>query len=163
MWRAKLMDKSLMNRYIESGGLPAFPLDNDGFPYPGTVVKYFREHRLYNDPLTGKQKSWTQQDLAERLGVSAVMIRYLENHHKGFDSMDRRKTLALLLNIPPLLLGLTSDEQVQALLTATPTHLRHTTGLQTSEEIHMFSDALTVYKASYDQGSIQQYLFAIEK
>jgi transcriptional regulator with XRE-family HTH domain len=56
----------------------------------------------------GKEKHWTQTELAQRLGITEVMVNIMENQNKGLDSLERRRTLATILRIPPVLLGLGS-------------------------------------------------------
>jgi transcriptional regulator with XRE-family HTH domain len=54
---------------------------------------------VYIDPDDGKQKSWTQADLARRLGVSEVTVRIMENNGAGLDSIAKRRLLASVLTL----------------------------------------------------------------
>lgn len=159
------MDRDLMLRYLAQTGLPAFALDDDNFPVPGPVVRYYREQMRYTDASSGKQKHWSQPDLAQRLGLTKLMVRRMETQNKGLDSMDRRKTLTLLLNIPPVLLGLASDDQLRAMLSEVspplpqPSRLSH---MANTEEIELYQDALALYQASYDRGSLQPSILTLE-
>lgn len=130
-------------------------------PIPGLVVRYFREKKVYDDPRTGKRKHWTQADVARRLGVEPLMVNRMETHNQGLDSMDRRQTLIALLNIPPVLLGLTSDECLQAMFHEQPASVSHAKVVAT-EEVQFYQQALGVYKTSYDQGSLLAMLPTIE-
>lgn len=65
----------------------------DGLPLPGQVIQEFRT-RL----------GWTQQDLANALGVDRKVVGSMEKG-KGL-SFERRRVLSVALGIPPLLLGL---------------------------------------------------------
>ncbi|WP_322480544.1 hypothetical protein, partial [Thermogemmatispora sp.] len=51
-------------------------------------------------------KRWTQADLARALGVTERYVNLMEHHDEGFDSFSRRRFLAEILAIPPVLLGL---------------------------------------------------------
>jgi transcriptional regulator with XRE-family HTH domain len=88
-------------------GYHAFDAGKDGFPRPGQVVKYYRRLKLNEEG-----KPWTQKDLARVLGISEQALRDLENRDAGMDSYDRRRFLADLLNIPPVLLGIVSLEEI---------------------------------------------------
>jgi hypothetical protein len=84
---------------LKQAGFPDFPLDDESFPDPRVVVRYFREKMVYIDPDDGKQKSWTQADLARRLGVSEVTVRIMENNGAGLDSIAKRRLLASVLTL----------------------------------------------------------------
>lgn len=92
--------------WINEGYYPFVAAEgNDcGYPNPGKVVKYYRERIIH----TRTGKPWTQSDLGEVLSVSDVMVRNMENHNHSLDSITRRRFLARLLEIPPVLLGLDS-------------------------------------------------------
>lgn len=139
-------------------GIPTFHLDQHGFPLPGEVVRYYREHMTYTDS-EGKQRRWTQTDLAKRLHVSELMVRLMETQHQGLNSIERRRTLALLLNIPPALLGLaTLDDLHKAMQGDSIKHLAltsHTQQVIDTSEIQLYRDALGVFKDRYEQGKLQ--------
>jgi tetratricopeptide (TPR) repeat protein len=82
-------------------GFPAFDTGPDGFPRPGQVIRHFRQTRLKADG-----KPWTQRDLAQVLGKQELAIRDLELRDTGLNDITRRRFLAHLFDIPPLLLGL---------------------------------------------------------
>lgn len=84
---------------------------------PGRVVKWFRERMIYEDQQTGKRKHWTQDDLARMVGLTKVQVCNMENHNEGLDSIERRKTLATILKIPPVLLGLASLDEIVEIVT----------------------------------------------
>jgi tetratricopeptide (TPR) repeat protein len=85
----------------EHYGFPAFAAGPDGFPRPGQVVRHFRKIKRKSDG-----KPWTQRDLAQVLGKQELAIRDLELRDIGLNDITRRRFLAHLLDIPPLLLGL---------------------------------------------------------
>ncbi len=82
-------------------GFPAFDVGQDGFPRPGQVIRYFRQTKLKADG-----KHWTQRDLAQVLGKQELAMRDLELRDIGLNDISRRKFLAHLFDIPPILLGL---------------------------------------------------------
>ena len=86
---------------------------DEGYPSPGQVVKYYRERKLWTVS-NGQQRKCRQIDLAKMLGVSESWVRAMENNNDSLDLVSRRRTLALLLGIPPVLLGLVPlDELLQ--------------------------------------------------
>lgn len=150
-------DQSAMRSLLVKAGFPNWPLDTHGFPDPGTVLRYYREKMRYIDPQDGKEKSWTQVDLARRLGVSEVTIRLMETQRKGLDSIERRRILADLLRIPPAFLGLTSLTNLAEVLRQTkdgtvnaPTHLKNV-GIG-KEAFQLYQDAFHVYSEMYTTG-----------
>lgn len=90
-------------------GLPS-PVEagKDGFPRPGKATGYYREQRKLADA------TWTQKRLAQELGLTERAVCYLESHDVGLDSISLRRRLAVLLNIPHILFGLTSLEDETA-------------------------------------------------
>lgn len=82
-------------------GYPPFEAGPDHLPRPGQVVRHYR--RLKRRP---DGKRWTQADLARALGVTERYVNLMEHHDEGFDSFSRRRFLAEILAIPPVLLGL---------------------------------------------------------
>src|SRR5438105_3206822 len=82
-------------------GLPAFDVGPDGFPRPGQVLRHFRQTKLKTDG-----KPWTQRDLALVLDKQELAIRDMELRDTGLNDISRRRFLAHLFDIPPLLLGL---------------------------------------------------------
>ncbi|MBE3565596.1 MAG: helix-turn-helix domain-containing protein [Thermogemmatispora sp.] len=85
-------------------GYPAFPAGDDGYPLPGAVIKYYRLQQVRRQQ--SGERSWTQADLAEALGLSELAIRRMENRSDYLDSSRRRRMLSVILGIPPHLLGL---------------------------------------------------------
>jgi len=89
----------------------AFELGKDEFfPRPGQVVKYYREQKMNE-----KGKAWTQQDLAKVLGISIQSVGETENRDVGM-SYERRQFLSKLFDIPPILLGIVSTEEINLLV-----------------------------------------------
>jgi transcriptional regulator with XRE-family HTH domain len=76
------------------------PLQADGFPIAGRIIELFR-----------LRKGWSQRDLARKLGISNVMVHKIENKNSEI-SLERRRLLCKLLDIPPILLGLGTVEQL---------------------------------------------------
>lgn len=139
-------------------GMLTFHLDRHGFPLPGEVIRYYRDRMTYTDS-EGKQRHWTQADLAERLNVSEITVRLMETQHKGLDSITRRRTLALLLNIPPALLGLASLDDLNRFLHGEPVgHIALTSPTQLvvdTSEIQLYRDAFGIFKDRYEQGKLR--------
>lgn len=98
--------------------LTDIPLDKDGFPVAGYVVRLYR-----------KRKRWTQEDLARKLGVTKLMVRLMETKNSGLDSIERRRVLCKLLDIPPVLLGLASLAQIEQVISAQNKEEKHAPAL----------------------------------
>jgi tetratricopeptide (TPR) repeat protein len=150
-------DQKMVLNLLVKAGLPDRSLDKYGFPDPGVVLRYYREKMKYIDPIDGKEKSWTQVDLAKRLGVSEVTVRLMETQKKGLDSVERRRVLADILKIPPALLGLTSlTDLVEVLhhtqegILSVPDRLKNTNFDR--ETLQLYQDAFHVYSEMYATG-----------
>lgn len=90
-------------------GFPAFETGSDTFPRPGQVLRHFRRARLKDNG-----KPWTQRDLAQVLGKQELAVRDMELKDTGLNDMSRRRLLAELFAIPPILLGLAALPQREA-------------------------------------------------
>lgn len=69
--------------------------------HPGRIIKRYRKLKKKSDG-----KPWTQLDLADALEITDKAVRDMENNNAGLDSITRRRILADMLKIPPVLLGL---------------------------------------------------------
>jgi len=87
-------------------GFPAFEAGPDGFPRPGQIIRHFRQAKCKADG-----KPWTQRDLAQVLGKQDLAVREMELKDSGLNDISRRRFLAHLFNIPPMLLGLATIPQ----------------------------------------------------
>jgi tetratricopeptide (TPR) repeat protein len=87
-------------------GFPTFDAGPDGFPRPGQVIRHFRQTKLKADG-----RSWTQRDVAQVLGKQELAIRDMELRDTGLNDISRRRFLAHLFDIPPILLGLATIPQ----------------------------------------------------
>lgn len=163
--------QEMIRNLLTKAGLPDFPLDKDGFPAPGAVVRYFRERMRYTDPHAEKEKSWTQVDLAKRLGISEVSIRLMETQNKGLDSIERRRVLADILKIPAVLLGLGSISDLVEFLNhpqdPTPLFTAPSTAVKNggveNETMQLYQDAFLVYSAMHSSATAQGAIFDIEQ
>src|SRR5437763_3271133 len=91
---------------------PAFAPGKDGFfPRTGEVVKYYRERAMDT-----RGKPWTQRRLANALGIETDQAVWnLENRDSALD-IERRRFLSRLFNIPPILFGIITLEEIDKLL-----------------------------------------------
>nr|BBH95053.1 hypothetical protein KTA_32520 [Thermogemmatispora argillosa] len=99
-------------------GYPAFPAGEDGYPQPGAIIKYYRQQQIRRQE--SGERTWTQADLAEALGLSELAIRRMENRSDYLDSSRRRRMLSAILGIPPHLLGLATQRPPSADHLASP-------------------------------------------
>lgn len=161
------MEKADIHELLAQMGLPAFKLGADGYPLPGQVVKYYREKMTYTDPKDHKVRHWTQADLAAQLGLKEIMVNLMENKHRGLDSVDRRRTLATILRIPPALLGLGSFDQIVEIATGqniTATKQGNTKRARIGKDtIKLYQDTFDIYKRMYGEGMSYAIVHELEK
>lgn len=153
---------------LKRAGLPEFPLDEYGFPQPGAVVRYFREQMKYIDPEDHKEKCWRQVDLAERLGVSEITVRLMETKNNGL-GFERRRLLADILKIPPILLGIGSLADLEEFLKqyeaapgttiSAPATLKRTH--VEKETIQLYQDAFSIYNEKHATSTAHHALFGM--
>lgn len=72
-----------------------FSVQEDGFPNAGEVVRWYRE-----------QREMSRAELAALLGDQERWIRKMENQNTVSELLSRRRLIAEVLEIPPVLLGL---------------------------------------------------------
>jgi transcriptional regulator with XRE-family HTH domain len=90
-----------------------FTVQKDGWPNAGEIIRHYR-----------KSRKMSAKELARRYGesigepVTARWILKMEQQNKIPADITRRRALATILNIPPVLLGLASLDQ----LARVPTH-----------------------------------------
>lgn len=136
--------------------VPAFEKDAHGYLLPGPVVRYYRERMTYTDT-NGKVKRWTQDDVARQLGLTRLAVQNMENKNMGLDSIERRRTLAALLNIPLALLGLTSLEEHEKFMQSERESVLQAEFLDKSE-IQLYQQALDIFKGKSDQGKLHPHI-----
>src|SRR5579859_3330726 len=137
---------TLQDLFIQAG-YPAFPLDEQGFPQIGPLIKYFRKQMVYTD-LDGSERWWRQQDLADALGLKEDMIGLMETKNVTEDSISRRRALAEALNIPPVFLGIGTLADLEAFLRVSSTSQPHgNVGDRTinEHEMSLFKEGLAVH------------------
>lgn len=106
------MGKSLF--WGEQGEYGPFTRQDDGWPNAGEVIRHYR-----------RKRAMSAEELARHYGeaihfsITARWILKMEQQNKVPADISRRRVLATLLEIPPLLLGLASLETV----TPQPPHL----------------------------------------
>jgi len=90
----------------------AFAPGADGFfPRTGKVVKYYREQAVDKEG-----KPWSQRRLADALGLeSNQAVWNLENRDSALD-IERRRFLSDLFDIPPLLFGIITLDEINRLV-----------------------------------------------
>ena len=82
---------------------------------PGQIVKRHRKMKQKKHPL------YSQKGLARALSVTDKAVRDMEKRNIGLDSIARRRVLALLLDIPPVALGIMTIEEITLQQQAAPT------------------------------------------
>jgi tetratricopeptide (TPR) repeat protein len=112
----------------------------------------------------GKVKHWTQPELAKVLGISEVAVRLMETQNRFLDSIERRRLLAEILKIPPMLLGLGSLSELEQFLqnkpSTTATSKKPTISTETA---NLYHEAFQVYSQAYKTGSIIHHRDDIEQ
>ncbi len=159
-------ERKRIREALAHAGFPSFELGDDGYPIPGKVVKYYRERMTYPGD-DGKNKHWTQADLAQRLGLKEIMVNLMENKNQGLDSIERRRTLANILKIPPVLLGLGSLDLIVAIATGqeTPTFVQEgeKRARVGKESLKRYQSTFKVYETLFVQGLTYASLTDIER
>lgn len=151
------MDHTRIQHLLNKAGYPAFELDTYGFPLPGPVIKYFREQMTY--VADGKNKHWTQAELAHKLGITEWSVRSMETKNHGLDSIERRRTLAALLKIPPVMLGLASLDNLINILDPHEATAKFV-GI---EHVDLYSTAYDVYNSQHAKTSLSNSIGKIEQ
>ena len=80
-----------------------FDPDEDGYPNAGQVVRHYR-----------LLKGWTPAQLGQSLDKSPRWVQAMEHENAVPEAISRRRALAAMLDIPPLLLGLASIDMASA-------------------------------------------------
>jgi transcriptional regulator with XRE-family HTH domain len=147
----------LLQTLLAQAGFPAFPLDTYGFPELGSVIKYFRKKMVYTD-IDGCERRWTQRDLANALGLSEDMVGLMETKNEVEDSISRRRALADILKIPPVLLGIGTLADLETFL-KTHALAQHQGSSSASkindDDVRLYQDALILHWSMYYAGSVQ--------
>jgi transcriptional regulator with XRE-family HTH domain len=94
-----------MSWWVELG-CPPFLEGEDGFPRTGQVVKHYRENKRNE-----VGRVCTQTRLAEVLEISLKTVREIELRGASL-GFERRQRLCQYLNIPPILLGIRTREEI---------------------------------------------------
>lgn len=131
------MSQKEIRTLLKQAGLPDVLDEETGFPHPGMIIRHYREQMIYEDPC-GVTRRWTQHDLSKILGVTELTVRLMETQNKGLNSMKRREILARILNIPPVLLGLSTASDLTE-------YLQHPTSVASLKATSLFDDALRLY------------------
>lgn len=74
-----------------------FSMQDDGFPNAGEVIQHYRA-----------LEQISRKKLAEHLGVHPRWVTKMENENRVPELISRRRTIASILKVPPVLLGLAS-------------------------------------------------------
>ena len=94
-----------MSWWVDLGYLP-FENGNGDFPRTGQVIRYYREQKRDDGG-----RAWTQSRLAAFLTVSEKAVWDIENRDASVD-VDRRQRISQCLDIPPILLGIRTREEI---------------------------------------------------
>lgn len=141
-----------ITKLLQQAGLPDFPIDENGFPLPGPVIRYFRERMVYIGG-DGKSRHWSQAYLARHLHVSELRVRLMETKNEGLQHMERRQLIAQLLKIPPALLGLASYQHLEEYLQGG--EKKSSTTRLVEGDIQLYHDILPLFKSAYEQSVLQ--------
>src|SRR6516225_5863886 len=87
-------------------GYPSFEEEEGGFPRVGQVIRYYRKRKRDD-----AGRAWTQRRLAAFLTVTEKAVWDIENRGASVD-VDRRQQLSVCLDIPPVLLGIRTREEI---------------------------------------------------
>ena len=107
-----------------------FDADEDGYPNAGQVIKHYR-----------MLKGWSPAQLGESLEKSARWVQAMEHDNTVPEAISRRRALAAILGIPPLLLGLAPID----LSTTTTPAVSATAGKIDAAQIAQYQTLLRLY------------------
>lgn len=80
----------------------SFSIQKDGFPNAGEVMECYRQ-----------KKKISRTVLAQSLHVTPRRVQSMEHNNQVFESITRRRALAEMLGIPPILFGLASRSAIR--------------------------------------------------
>src|SRR5579859_1092729 len=86
---------------------PPFAKGRGGFPCVGQVVRHYREQKQ-----DSAGRTWSQKDLARHLKLTEHAVRDIERGAVGID-FARRHLLCALLDVPPILFGIVTLEEIK--------------------------------------------------
>ena len=132
-----------------------FHIQEDGFPNAGEVVQYYRE-----------KNGLSRLQLAQKLKVTVRRVQNMEHDNQVFESMTRRRALATLLGIPPVLFGLaTLDTVLRPMESAQPIKavvMRQTPMVDTAT-VTQYQEHLGLSWNVYYTGTIQKEVPSIQQ
>lgn len=112
-------------------GYGPFDPDEDNYPNAGQVVRHYR-----------LLKKWSPAQLGEAMGKTARWVQAMEKDNQVPEAISRRRALAAILGIPPLLLGLAPIERMGRVLEAVTaqkhTKIESTTLAQYHETLRLY-------------------------
>jgi transcriptional regulator with XRE-family HTH domain len=110
-----------------------FAPGDDGYPNAGQVVRHYR-----------LLKNWTPAQLGEALGKSARWVQSMEHDNLVPEAISRRRALAAILGIPPVLLGLAALDPGDSPLIPASSPRTKKVSLD-SAQISQYQDVLRLY------------------
>lgn len=143
-------------------GLPLSSVGADGYPLPGKVVQYYRKQATYIDR-DGRERHWTQADLARQLGITEIMVNRMENKNHGLDSIERRRTLSTILKIPPVLLGLGSLDDIVEIVTGQKAPIQQKEIDVEPATIQQYQNQYHIYDKLFAAGMTYDLIATIER
>jgi transcriptional regulator with XRE-family HTH domain len=116
--------------------------EDENFPNAGQVVRHYR-----------LQRKWTPAQLGEALDKTARWVQAMEHDNTVPESISRRRALANILSIPPILLGLASVDQIitPATAKAASTPVRNSIDVATTTS--QYQQSLRLYWELYYSSS----------
>jgi len=149
-------DGTKMSWWVELG-YPSFEEGKGGFPRAGQVVKYYRERKMDD-----KGRPWTQKALAKVLGITENAVRDIENRDVGMD-FERRQFLCKLFDIPPILLGIITIEQIEEMLREQRNALSSSATLEKPSHVTISSSTATAPRLTIDVAEYREKLVSYWK
>lgn len=104
-----------------------------------------------------KGRPWTQKALAKVLGISENAVRDIENRDVEMD-FERRQFLCKLFDIPPLLLGIITLEQIEAILRERENSLSSTATPEKPSHVTISSSTATAPRLTIDVAEYREKL-----
>jgi tetratricopeptide (TPR) repeat protein len=146
----------------EGGQFGPFDTQDDGWPNAGQVMRYFRDKMGITAKAFGKL--YGKEIREDKKPISERWILEMELENKVPIDITRRRIIASLLGVPPILFGLASLQDVplqQPQETHTPStvvahsHVLHKTSVDISKQAKNIHVALQLHRTSNAQGLLQ--------
>ncbi len=111
-----------------------FDPDEDRYPNAGQVVKHYR-----------LLKRWSPAQLGEAMGKTARWVQAMEHDNMVPEAISRRRALAAILGIPPILLGLAPMERISHVIETVKAASKQQSATIDASTLNQYHEFLRLY------------------